>query len=122
MATLKRNTKKRDFSLSDDSRIASIKESIEENNARIRELQEVNQDLYEELLEERLKPFKIGGYAMTEVVAGKSKKVQKCLLECEHGTLYVRPVKADGELSGRHFSLIPVCGKTYSDFLKPVEE
>ncbi len=75
-----------------------------------------------QLLNLRISPFKVGDYCMAEVNAGKTKKVQKCLLENEGGTLYLRPVKNDGELSGRHFSLVPVSGKTYSDYLKPVEE
>lgn len=104
-----------------ESKITSIQNKIKENDSAIRKLQEENQDLYKELLEEKIKPFVIGGYAMTEVVAGKSRKVQKCLLECEYGTLYVRPVKENGELSGRHFSVCPV-NRPYSDILKPVEE
>lgn len=54
--------------------------------------------------------------------AGKFLKVRKCLIENERGILYLRPVNNNGELSGRHFSLTPIPGKTYSDYLKPVEE
>lgn len=122
MTTLKRNTKKREVSVPDTTMISTIEEKISKNNSQIRVLQEENKDLYKKLLEEKIKPFKIGGYAMAEVVAGKSRKVQKCLLECEFGSLYVRPVKENGELSGRHFSMCPMPGKTYSDYLKPVEE
>lgn len=78
--------------------------------------------LEKELLELKIAPFKLGDYVMAEVSAGKTKKLQKCLLENDGGILYVRPVKADGELSNRHFSVIPVGNKTYSDILKPVEE
>lgn len=74
-----------------------------------------------QLLEMKIKPFKIGGYALAKVPSGKSIKEQKCLLECEHGILYVRPVKPDGELSGRHFSLIPGANYTYADCLKEVK-
>ena len=73
-----------------------------------------------ELLELEIKPFKIGGYALVEVPCGKTKKWQKCLLEHEHGVLYARPVKENGELSGRHFSIIPVT-KPYSEVLKEVK-
>ncbi len=59
---------------------------------------------------------------MAEVRAGKFLKVRKCLIENERGILYLRPVNNNGELSGRHFSLTPIPGKSYSDYLKPVEE
>ena len=73
-----------------------------------------------QLIELEIKPFKIGGYALVEIPCGKTKKEQKCLLECENGILYARPVKADGELSGRHFSLISIL-KPYSEMLKEVK-
>ena len=73
-----------------------------------------------ELLELEIKPFKIGGYALVEVPSGKTKKWQKCLLELEHAVLYARPVKENGELSARHFSVVPVT-KPYSEALKEVK-
>ena len=94
--------------------IADIKEQI-------RDLKDELQDKERELLNEEIKPFKIGNYALAEISSGRSKKWQKCLLECENSTLYVRPIKEDGELSGRHFSIIPLGDQTYSDFLKEVK-
>lgn len=87
----------------------------------IERLQGKKEVLQRELLEHNIKPFKIGDYALAKVPSGKSMKEQKCLLECEHGILYVRPVKADGELSGRHFSLTPCGNYTYADCLKEVK-
>lgn len=103
-------------------RIEEIKNLISSIDKQVTSLLVEKEELQKELLEISIKPFKIGDYCMAEVNAGKTKKVQKCLLENEGGILYLRPVKNDGELSGRHFSLTPICGKTYSDYLKPVEE
>lgn len=76
----------------------------------------------QQLLNLKIKPFKVGGYALVQVPSGKTSKEQKCLLECdEWGTLYVRPIKADGELSGRHFSIIPIGNTSYVDLLKEVK-
>lgn len=98
-----------------------LRNDIEDIKEHIRDLQDELQDKETELLEVEIKPFKIGDYALVNVPSGKTTKEQKCLLECEHGILYVRPVKADGELSGRHFSLIPVVGHSYSEYLKEVK-
>ena len=89
-------------------------------NSEISKLHAKRIELERELLELEIKPFKIGDYALAEVPCGKSKKWQKCLLECENGILYVRPVKENGELSGRHFSLLSL-SRPYSDFLKEVK-
>ena len=84
-------------------------------------LQDMQVVLQKELLEVDLKPFKIGGYALANIPSGRTMKEQKCLLECESGILYLRPIKENGELSGRHFSLTPVGDKTYADYLKEVK-
>lgn len=98
-----------------------IKYDIRCIDADISRLYAQKKALEKDLLELEIAPFKIGDYALVKVPSGKSHKEQKCLLECgEYGTLYVRPVKADGELSGRHFSLIPI-NKNYSDYLKEVK-
>ena len=68
-----------------------------------------------EIIEIKLSPFKIGDYVLTEVSNGKSKKECKCLLECENGMVFTRPVKDNGELSGRHFYLSPM---KYSELKK----
>ena len=117
---LKKSTKIKNTSVK-DNRLPELKTKLQYNEQKIRSLLEENEDIRKEILSIQILPFKIGDYAMAEVVAGKTRKVQKCLLECESGTLYVRPVKDNGELSGRHFSVCPV-NKSYSDILKPVEE
>lgn len=119
MALKKASSKK---VVSNESRVEELKLQIRINREKIASLEGENIELRRELLDLQIAPFKIGGYAMAEVCAGKSKKVQKCLLECELGTLYIRPIKNNGELSGRHFSICPVGDQKYSDFLKPVEE
>lgn len=74
--------------------------------------------LQRDLLAHEIAPFEIGGYAICEVPAGRKTKVQKCLLECVNGILYVRPVNEDGTTANRHFSLVPTGKKTYHDLLK----
>ena len=105
-----------------DNRVSALMAEISQINGEITDLNIRKVELEKELLNELIKPFEIGGYALVEIPCGKSKKEQKCLLECgEWGTLYVRPVKADGELSGRHFSIIPVAGHSYLEYLKEVK-
>lgn len=86
----------------------------------IARLTEKKVQLEEKYISIQIFPFRIGDYALAEVSSGRNKKWQKCLLECENGILYVRPVKEDGELSGRHFSIVPCGEQKYIDFLKEV--
>lgn len=72
-----------------------------------------------EMAEIRMSPFKIGDDVMCEVSAGRTRKLQKCVIEVEEGIIYVRPYKSDGELSNRHFMIFPVNGN-YSDYFKKV--
>lgn len=105
-----------------DNRVSALMAEISQINGEITDLNIRKVELEKELLNELIKPFKIGGYALVQVPCGKTTKEQKCLLECgEWGTLYARPVKADGELSGRHFSIIPVAGHNYLEYLKEVK-
>ena len=104
------------------NKVSNLMKEINSIHEEISRLNTKRMELEVELLEEQIKPFKIGGYALVNVPSGKTIKEQKCLLECgEYGTLYVRPVKADGELSGRHFSIIPTLGHSYLDYLKEVK-
>lgn len=98
-----------------------LKKDIENVVSEMSDLSKKREKLERELLELEIKPFKIGGYALAEISSGRSKKWQKCLLECVNGYLYARPVKEDGELSGRHFSIILFGEQKYSDFLKEVK-
>lgn len=101
-------------------RISELWDSISNIDSTIIKLQEQKKNLQEEMLSIEIAPFKIGGYALAEVCSGRRKKEQKCLLECEEGILFLRPIKPDGELSGRHFILTPTDGD-YSKFLKEVK-
>lgn len=83
-------------------------------------LQSEKMEVQEEMLKIKIAPFKIGQIVLAEIPSGRSKKWQKCLLECENGILYLRPKKENG-YSQRHFSLTPVGDKTYSDYLKEVK-
>lgn len=105
---------------SSDSRIAEINAEISKLHQRIQADIETVSSLQSDKLSLEIAPFKVGDYALVEIATGRTRKQQKCLLECVDGILYARPVKNDGKLSGRHFSVIPF-GKKYSDVLKPVE-
>lgn len=98
-----------------------LRDKIHCIDADIIRLQEQKIVLQKELLEIDIKPFKIGDYALVKIPSGRNVKEQKCLLECESGILYVRPIKENGELSGRHFSVVPVAGHKYSEYLKEVK-
>ena len=89
-------------------------------DTQIFQLQQEKLKLQEEILEIKIAPFKIGDYAYADIPSGRSVKNQKCLLECENGILYLRPVTKNGDLSGRHFSCTPIT-KSYSEVLKKVE-
>ena len=99
---------------------SQLKDDIQAITLEVSLLLEKKREKESQLLALEIEPFEIGDYALVEIASGRSKKWQKCLLECENGILYARPVKEDGFLSGRHFSVIPV-PKTYADVLKEVE-
>lgn len=72
-----------------------------------------------------ISPCKIGEYVSAEVPSGKSKKWTKCLLELNMNSdttasVYVRPIKNDGELSGRHFEVLFISGTSYSSLYIPI--
>ena len=115
MANLRVHKRNDDYDKELEKQLLNDIRGIDED---IRLLESKRKDLEKDLLELRIKPFKVGEYVIAEVNSGRTKKEQTCLLECENGCLYLRPLKPDGELSGRHFSLFPVPGKTYSDYLR----
>lgn len=98
-----------------------IKGDLKTVSEKISKLYAEKRELEKSLLELDIEPFKIGGYALAEITTGRNKRWQKCLLECENRILYVRPVKEDGSLSGRHYSIFAI-SKPYSYYLKEVEE
>lgn len=97
----------------------SVQERINEINEKIKELTQEKETLQAQMISMKIAPFEIGGYCMAEVVSGRSKKMQKCQIECEYGILYLRPVKADGELSQRRFSCT---APSYEGILFPIDE
>lgn len=112
--------KKEDSVLSDIAKqIARVDAEI---NKKCEELQELNQQillLRKQKLELSIYPHKLGDTVLAEVQIGKTKKKSECVLEMsDGGVLYVRPIKNDGELSGRRFSICPAGEKTYHDFIE----
>ena len=107
-------------SLKDNSkRIAEISTLIEEKRSAISTLNEEIETLLKERIELKIYPHKLGDTVVAEVQVGKTRKKTECVLEMgDGGTLYVRPFKNDGELSGRRFSLIPVGNTTYQDLIE----
>ena len=112
---------KRNNSHVDNTEKTDIIKKIEENDLRISKLQEENVVLKNNLLELSISPFKLGSYALVEVNKGKSVQKCKCLLESEDDVLYARPLKNDGELSGRHF-IVGNYNNDLKSLLRPVEE
>lgn len=104
-------------------KIAQVDSEINKKCSEVAKLNEEILQLRKEKLEFSLYPHKLGDTIVTEVQVGKTRKKSECVLEMsEDGILYVRPIKKDGELSGRRFSLIPTGGKTYHDFIEEVEK
>ena len=100
-------------------RIAEISTLIEEKRSAISTLNEEIETLLKERVELAIYPHKLGDTVVAEVQVGKTRKKTECVLEMgDGGTLYVRPFKNDGELSGRRFSLIPVGNMTYQDLIE----
>ena len=104
-----------------EEQIAVVKADIDRMEFQMHLLREEISAKQKELLSLQIAPFKIGGYAIALVPSGRTAKEQKCLLECDGGTLYLRPVKEDGHPSRRRFAYYPI-KQTYQEYLKPVEE
>ena len=88
---------------------------------RFLELMSKCTDIDQKIFQLQQEKIEVQKEMLESIPSGRSTKEQKCLLECENGTLYLRPVNKDGELSGRHFSCTPV-NKEYSEVLKRVRE
>lgn len=100
--------------------IKEIEERISKIDEEIHNLKDTKKELQERKMNCLIAPFKLGGYALVTLsMGGRSKeKEHKCLLESTDGFfLYVRPIKDNGELSGRHFIIYPVKG-SYGGLLK----
>ena len=105
----------------DEEKFLKLMSEVSDLDKQIFALQQRREQVQSEMLEIRIKPFKVGQIVLAEIPSGRSRKWQKCVIENEHGFIYLRPIKADGSYSERHFSMIPVPPKTYSDYLKEVE-
>ena len=103
-----------------EDRFLELMSKCTDIDQKIFQLQQEKIDIQKEMLEIKIAPFKIGQIVLAEIPSGRSKKWQKCLLECENGILYLRPKKDNG-YSQRHFSLTPVGCKTYVYLLKEVK-
>ena len=117
MANLRVHKRNGDYDKELEKQLLNDIRGIDED---IKLLESKREKLEKDLLELRIKPFKVGEYVIAEVNSGRTKKEQTCLLECENGIPYLRPKKENG-YSQRHFSLTPVGDKTYSDYLKEVK-
>ena len=104
--------------LTDEKRFLTLMARVSEIDAEVFKLQEEKIKCQTEMAEIKIKPFKVGDEVMCEVSAGRTKKVQKCVIEVEDGMIYVRPYKNDGELSNRHFNIPPEVD--YQKFFKKV--
>ena len=105
----------------EEERILQLMRESTDIDKEIFALQLRREQIQSEMLEIKIKPFKIGQIVLAEIPSGRTRKWQKCVIENEHGLMYLRPIKADGTYSERHFSLIPIPPNTYADYLKEVE-
>lgn len=112
--------KARKTMVSDEEKFLQLMNEVKDLDKQISALRHKRGEIYNEMLEIKIKPFKVGQIVLAEISCGRNKKWCECLIECERGTLYLRPKKENG-YSKRHFSLIPVGGKTYTDYLKEVK-
>ncbi len=106
---------------SKEERIIKLLDEISDINKQIFDLQVAREEMKNTILAIKIAPFKVGDYVMFNCPSGRTRKLQKCLLECEDGLLYARPVKGDDELSSRRFLVAPI-GKDYQDVLQEVKE
>lgn len=103
-------------------KIAEVDSKINKKCSEVEKLNEEILQLRKEKLELSLYLHKLGDTVIAEVQVGKTRKKSECVLEMsDEGILYVRPIKKDGELSGRRFSLVPTGNKTYHDFIEEVK-
>lgn len=98
--------------------IDSLQKILHEKQAEILNLENECVFLQQEIILLQIHPFKLGDEVIAEVPMGRVKKKCKCILEMIGTILYVRPYKSDGELSNRRYSVNPVDGKTYKDYLE----
>ena len=84
--------------LTDEKRFLTLMARVSEIDAEVFKLQEEKIKCQTEMAEIKIKPFKVGDEVMCEVSAGRTKKVQKCVIEVEDGMIYVRPYKLTREV------------------------
>lgn len=114
MALKKKTTKDADRLKELFDRLQSLKKQKEK-------IEEEELSVKKEMFDIEISPFKIGDHVMAEVSSGRTKKVQECIIEADfisdYGQMYLRPIKANGYPSERHFFCYPPQGKIYSDIL-----
>lgn len=102
-------------------KIDVVEREMKEVCAEILRLEERRSQLRNEVASLRLYPFKPGDIVMCLVASGRHREEKKCVIEVEDGLVYVRPFKnGTEELSGRHFSVLPVSGSNYTSVFKKV--
>lgn len=108
----------------DSKQIEKVEADIKGVKAEIDQLNAKLGFLNQKRLELLIAPYKLGDRVIAEVQVGKTKKKTECILEAGEGdflgTLYLRPIKNDGEPSGRRFSLCPA-DNNYQEWLEPVK-
>ena len=114
MALKKKTTKGAD-------RLKELFDRLQSLRDQKKKIEEEELSIKKEMFDIEISPFKIGDHVMAEVSSGRTTKVQECIIEADFigdfVTMYLRPIKADGSLSQRHFLCYPPHGKTYSDIL-----
>ena len=104
-----------------EEKIMKLMDELSNVQKQIFELRVIEEELRTEILEVKIAPFKIGDTVMFNCPSGRSRKVRKCVLECEGGLLYARPLKADNNPSGNRYLVSPI-NKSYQEVLQEVKE
>ena len=91
------------YSMTREDTLKQLNLRLEEVLEQIIAFKDEEYDIERRIIEETIKPLKMSDHIMYYVPTRGKVLERECVLETEKGNLYVRPVKPDGSLGGRHF-------------------
>lgn len=108
-----------------NGKLKELNKELDRINQSIEALKEEKRKVNEEIVSIKISPFKVGDTVLCNIPSGRSVKLQKCIIEiggvCDD-TVFVRPIKANGEL--RHYLVVDLYDSNVSatDVFKKCEE
>jgi len=110
-----------------NEKLKELNKELDRINQSIEALKEEKRKVNEEIVSIKISPFKVGDTVLCNIPSGRSVKLQKCIIEIGgvyDDTAFVRPIKANGELSGRHYLVVDLYDSNVSatDVFKKCEE